>query len=94
MAKIINAWVNEIILWVETETVSLGGQRQHMGFKSRKQKSESHWNSQGHRRKETRFSPSVELERFKPGPSRSTTDRGAPAGIWIILQLFVINLKS
>lgn len=77
----------------DRDCVHRGSEAAH-GIQKPEQKSESHWNSQGHRRKETRFSSSVELERFKPGPSRSTKDREAPAGIWIILQVIVINLKS
>lgn len=41
MTKIIITWVSQIILWVETASVYIWSQRQCLGYRSQKQKSES-----------------------------------------------------
>ena len=77
-----------------SETVDLGSERaQEM------QKPEAEvrgfldfWETQG--RENARFLSSVKLERFKPGSSRSIKDREAMADLWVILHLFLIDLKS
>lgn len=37
---------------------------------------------------------SVELERFKPGSSRSMKGKASMADLWVKLHLFIIDLKS
>lgn len=59
MTEIINAWAGQKNFVVETETVFIGSEAAQ-GIWKPKQKSKSPWNSQEHRRKEARFSSSVD----------------------------------
>lgn len=86
------AWIKFSCGW--SETVDLESERTHEIQKAETKVRGFLDFGEAQGRENARFLSSAKLERFKPGSSRSIKDRAAMADLWVILHLFLIDLKS